>query len=57
MVLEKGKGLVFGKLRTIQLHEADQQTLMRVFLGGREDANAENNSRLSEFNCGSRTYC
>ena len=55
MILEKGKGPVLGKLRTIQLIEADLQLLMRIYIGGRNNRNIENNKRLSKFNYGSRT--
>ena len=43
-----------GKLRTIQLIEGDLQLLMRVFIGGRNDKNVENDDRLSTFNYGSQ---
>ena len=54
MILEKGKGPVLGKLRTIQLIEADLQLLMRIYVGGRNNANIEDNKRLSKFNYSSR---
>ena len=54
IILEKGKGPILGKLRTIQLYEADLQLLMRIFIGGRNDENVENDSRISKFNYGSR---
>ena len=53
VILEKGKGPIIGKLRTIQLIEADLQILMRIFIGGRNDENIEIDSRLSKFNYGS----
>ena len=56
MVLEKGKGPVLGKLRTMQLIEADFQLLMRMFVGGRTEGTIENDKRTSKFNHGSRTH-
>ena len=56
IILEKGKGPTLGKLRTIQLYEADLQLLMRIFVGGRNDNNIEQDERLSQFNYGSRRY-
>ena len=47
VILEKGKGPIIGKLRTIQLIEADLQLLMCIFIGGRNDENLESDSRLS----------
>ena len=35
VMLEKGKGLILGKLRTTQLIEEDLQLLLRIFIGGR----------------------
>ena len=55
MILEKGKGPVLGKLRTIQLIEADLQLLMRIYIGGRNNEKIESNARLSKFNYGSRS--
>ena len=55
VILEKGKGPIIGKLRMIQLYEADQQILMRLFLGGREDNAIEKDYRISKFNYGSRS--
>ena len=37
VMLEKGKGPILGKLRTMQLIEADLQLLMRMFVGGRTE--------------------
>ena len=54
VILEKGKGPVLGKLRTIQLIEADLQLLMRIYIGERNSRNIEDDSRLSKFNYGSR---
>ena len=54
IILEKGKGPIIGKLRTIQLYEADLQLLMRIFIGGRNDDSIERDERISKFNYGSR---
>ena len=53
-MLEKGKGPIIGKLRTIQLIEADLQILIYIFIGGRNDKNLEYDSRMSKFNYGLR---
>ena len=53
-MLEKGKGLVLGKLRTIQLVEADLYLIIRVFLGLRNTNKIESSKRISKFNFGSR---
>jgi len=55
VILEKGKGPVIGKLRTIQLIEADLQLLMRIFIGSRNNKNIELDERLSKYNYGSRS--
>ena len=49
-MLEKEKGPVLGKLRTIQLIEADFQLIMRIFLGYRMEKSIESNTRISKFN-------
>ena len=54
VTLEKGKGPVLGKLRNIQLIEADFQMLMRVFMNMRNTNAIEIDKRLSKFNYGSR---
>ena len=57
MTIEKGKGLIVEKLRTIQLIEANLQLLMRIFLTLRNVDEIEHNKYLSKFNYGSRkTY-
>jgi len=56
IILEKGKGPFLGKLRTIQLIEADLQLMMRIFIGARNDENIAQDKRLSTFNYGSRRY-
>ena len=53
--MEKGKGPIIGKLRTIQLIEADLQLLMRIFIGLRNDQEIEKDARLSKYNYGSRS--
>ena len=50
IILEKGKGLILGKLRTMQLIEADLQLIMRIFVGGWNDENTEKDKRLSRYN-------
>ena len=50
MMLDKGKGLIIGKLQTIQLIEADSQLLMRIFLGIRIENFIKKDSRISKFN-------
>jgi len=54
IILEKGKGPILGKLRIIQLYEADFQNLMRIYIGDRNEKNIEKDSRLSQFNYGSK---
>jgi hypothetical protein len=54
VILEKGKGPIIGKLRTIQLIEADLQLMMRIFIGLRNDTEIEKDTRLSKYNYGSR---
>ena len=54
VILEKGKGPVIGKLRTIQLIETDLQLIMRIYVGGRNNENIEKDNRLLQFNNGSR---
>ena len=47
-MLEKGKGPVLGKLRTIQLVEADFQLLMRIFTTERMVGVIEMDKRISK---------
>ena len=54
IILEKGKGPFLGKLRTIQLIEADLQLMMRIFIGACNDENVAKDKRLSKYNYGSR---
>ena len=52
--IEKGKGPVLGKLRTIQLIKADLQLLMRFFVNTRNKSSIETDERISKSNYGSR---
>ena len=49
-MLDKGKGPIIRKLRTIQLIEADLQLLICIFLGTRIKVMIERDSRISKFN-------
>ena len=53
IIIEKGKGLVLGKLRTIQLIEADLQLVMRILVNNRNKHRIERDSRISKSNYGS----
>ena len=53
-MLQKGKGPVLGKLRTMQLVEADFQLLIRIFLNERMVGLIETDERISKGNYGSR---
>jgi len=48
--LEKGKGPVLGKLRTITLIEGDLQILMRIFLFSYEQELIEEDNRFAKAN-------
>ena len=50
--MEKGKGLILEKLRTIQLYEVDLQNLIRIYIGDCNEKNIEKDSRLLQFNYG-----
>ena len=52
--MEKGKGLVLGRLHTIQLIEADFQLIMRIFLILRNQGAIEIDKELSKYNFGLR---
>ena len=54
VILNKGKGMVLGKLRTITLIEADLQYIMRIYLNDNEDELIEKDERISKSNYGSR---
>ena len=53
-MIEKGKGLVLGKLRTIQLMQVYFQLLMRIFVNTRNKGSIEVDERISKNNYGSR---
>ena len=53
-MIEKGKELTLGKLRTIQLIEANMQLLIRIFMSLRNKGQIEKDSRLSKCNYGFR---
>jgi len=54
VMLNKGKGMILGKLRTITLIEADIQYIMRIVLNDGETERIENDERFSKSNYGSR---
>ena len=56
VMLDKDKGPIIGKLRMIQLIEADLQLLMRIFLGSRIEGFIEKDNRISKFNFGLRKF-
>ena len=56
-MIEKGKGRVLGKLRKIQLIEADLQITMRIVINVRDKWNLESDDRVFNINYGSRPGC
>jgi len=54
VMLNKGKGMILGKLRTITLIEADIQYIMRIILNDGNTERIENDDRFSKSNYGSR---
>ena len=54
VILDKGKGMVIGKLRTITLIEADLQCIMRMYLNDEKEEIIEKDKRISHSNYGSR---
>ena len=54
VMIEKGKGPVLGKVRIIQLIEADLQLLMRIFVNTRNKGSVEVDERTYKSNYGSR---
>ena len=54
VMIEKGRGTVLGKLRTIQLAEADLRLMMRMFIKIISRGNIESDERVSNFNHGFR---
>ena len=53
-MIEKGKGPIVGKLRTIQLIEVDLQLLMRILVNNRNKFKIEIYHRIVKSNYGSR---
>ena len=53
-MLSKGKGTIFGKLRTITLIEADLQCIMRACFSDDEEEKIEYDEKFSKANYGSR---
>ena len=53
-MLEKGKGPIINKLRTIQLIEADLQLIMYISIGNQNSDNIKIDRRISKYNFGSR---
>ena len=53
-ILNKGKGMVLGKLRTITLIEVNLQHVMRMCLNDDEEELIEEDERMSKSNYGSR---
>jgi len=51
-MVEKGKGVIIGKLRTIQLIEADLQIIMRICINNWNKYHIENDPRISKCNYG-----
>ena len=56
VMIEKGKGMVSGKLRVISLIEEGLQHIMRTHLGDKDEdkETIENDTRFSKTNCRSR---
>ena len=54
MMIEKGKGMVLGKLRIITLIDADLQHIMGICLGDEDEEMIENDTRFSKANHGLR---
>ena len=50
VMLEKGKGNMIKKLRSMQITEADLQLMMQMFLGLRVNEKIERDKRLSKHN-------
>ena len=56
MILEKGKGLVLGKLRIMQLIETDMQLLMRIFVNARNKFRMKRDNQIVKSNYRLRSY-
>ena len=54
--LEKGKGSIIGKLKTIMLIEGDLQILMRKYLRSKSKELIEKSTRFSKANYESRKF-
>ena len=54
VIIEKGKGPILGKLRIMQLIDADIQILIRICIGKQNDNSIENNGKFSKYNCSLR---
>ena len=53
-ILEKGKGPILGKLKTITLIEGDLQIMMRMYLNAPEEELIKGDKRFSKANYSSR---
>ena len=54
LILEKSKGPILGKLRIMQLIEADLQLIMRLFAVERLDDSIKKDNRIEKTNHGLR---
>ena len=54
-MLEKGKGLMLGKLWTMQLIESNLQLLVNIFINERKKIKIENDKWISNINYRSRS--
>ena len=54
VIIEKSKGVKLGKLRVIQLIEADLQMIMRLSMKNRNIEKIEQDKRILKSNFGSR---
>ena len=52
ITIKKGKGYVLGKLRTMQLIEANIQLLIRIFINQRNKFKIKKDSRVTKYNYG-----
>ena len=55
VMIEKSKGVKLGKLRVIQLIEADLQIIMRLSIKNRNIGKIEQDKRISKSNFESRS--
>ena len=56
-MIEKRKGLVLGKLRTIKFIKTDLRLILRIFVNIRNKSNIDPDERGSKINNGSRPRC